>query len=97
MPVVTDPEQNPAWISPAQPVYPAVSRAQKIVLTTLANQGKELTGKELLDLTDLPRRTIYQASKELFRKGLLVFKPSLKDTRQKFFILTEQGRQAAGV
>ncbi len=53
-----------------------------------------LTKSEIAEKTGSSRRTLYVACKRLVAEGLLQVKPSLKDTRQTFYGLTEAGRRA---
>lgn len=56
----------------------------KLVLRVLEELG-EACFEELLDETQLPRRTLYSALKELRRVGLVEVKPCLRDARRKFY------------
>lgn len=63
---------------------------QKKILAAL--KDGEATKKDLREKTGLPRRTIYQAINDALALGLVRERPSLRDTRQTFWSLTEQGR-----
>lgn len=64
--------------------------SQKKILSALADLGRA-TKKDLVTKVGLPRRTIYQAIRTM-PANLIHEAPSLKDTRQSFFSLTEKAR-----
>ena len=54
------------------------------------NGHNPMTGAELQELTHLPRRTVYEALRQLRAFGVLKERPSLRDTRQTYFWLAGQ-------
>lgn len=62
------------------------------ILTALAT-GVPKTNKDLIIEVGKPRRTIYSATRRLIMQGLVATRPSLRDTRQNYFFLTELGLQ----
>lgn len=64
------------------PLAPSV---EKVLCTLHAQQP--LTGQQIRERTDLPRRTVYAALKRLKEVGVLHERTSLRDTRQTYFWL----------
>jgi hypothetical protein len=52
---------------------------------------KPMTGRQLRDATQLPRRTIYAALQRLRELGVIQERASLRDTRQTFYWVAGQG------
>lgn len=48
-----------------------------------------MTGQQLRETTQLPRRTVYAALQTLKQLGVLKERPSLRDTRQTYYWIVE--------
>lgn len=59
--------------------------SSKFIYKTLQYEGELLTQKELIDLTNLPDRTVRYALQILLKKNLIVKRTSLRDTRQDLY------------
>ncbi len=55
-----------------------------------------MTGMQLRETTGLPRRTIYEALRRLKHIGILRERVSLRDTRQTYFWISENGTTMPG-
>lgn len=56
----------------------------------------EVTKKDLAQKLGLPRRTVFSAVRRLKERGLVKERPSIRDTRQSWHSLTDQGRAILG-
>lgn len=61
------------------------------VLATVA--GHTLTSKEVIATTGFARRTVYTGLRRLKQMGLVSERGSLRDARQTYHMLTEEGRR----
>lgn len=65
---------------------PPMAPSVRTVFCTLYEQHP-LTGQQIRERTELPRRTVYAALKRLKAIGVLHERVSLRDTRQSYFWL----------
>ena len=66
----------------------------KTVADLLAHHAA-MTGAQIREETGLPRRTVYSALQRLKALGILRERPSLKDTRQTYFWISEAAQVEA--
>ena len=87
---MTDPVPShrspPAPTAAAGPL-PGLDASSVRSVLALLQTDHALTGKEIRTRSGLPRRTVYSALRVLRRHGLLLQRPSLRDTRQTLFWL----------
>ena len=60
------------------------------VLAYLAMQTQPVTNKTIREATGISRRAVYDALQRLVAEGAVKWKPSLQDTRQKYYAIVQQ-------
>jgi predicted transcriptional regulator len=73
----------PACVDTLQSIARVPGSVQTVFCAMFGNDA--MTGQQLREATQLPRRTVYAALQTLKQLGLLKERPSLRDTRQTYY------------